>query len=366
MWFKRMPLEQWFDAYQYEVEYDIGESAVKFLSFDDLNIDLGNLPLRYGHHRGRPDLREKIAGMYDGLSADNILVTSAGSEAIFALSATLLTPGDHVIIEHPTYPSLYSAPRSLGGEVSFLSLRFDNNFNPDLEELESLITDRTKLINFTHPNNPTGSVISPETLEKIIGIAEAYDIYFLFDETYRDLAYGEPLPTVASLSPKAISISSLSKCYGLPGIRTGWLAAQSNDILEGVLTVREQITISNSAINEEIASIVLDRKDIFLEKGRQHAQKNLEIVTQWIEQRDFLEWILPKAGVVALPRFRDISTVDPENVYKRLAEHYKTFVVPGRCFEIDNRYFRIGYGGDAEEIITGLNNLEKAYNDTAA
>ena len=278
MWFKRMPLEEWFDKYQYIVEYDIGESAVKFLTFDELNIDPGSIPLRYGHHLGRPDLREIISTQYCGFSMENIIVTSAGSESIFALNAALLKPGDHVIIEHPTYPSLYAVPRSLGCDVSLLTLRYENNFLPDLDELESLIKPKTKLICFTHPNNPTGSVISGKTLKRVIDIAESKNIFFLSDETYRDLSYSKPLQAAASLSHKAISISSMSKCYGLPGIRIGWLASKSEKIIQEALTVREQITITNNALGEEIAFSVLKRKEEFLNKAREHVEENFNTV----------------------------------------------------------------------------------------
>ena len=124
MWFNRMTLEDWFDTYQYEVKYDIGESAVKSLTLDQLDIDLGKLPIRYGYHPGRPDLREILAADYDGLSADDVLVTSGGSEANFAIVAALVKPGEHIIVEHPNYPSLYEVPRALGCEVSLFTLRY--------------------------------------------------------------------------------------------------------------------------------------------------------------------------------------------------------------------------------------------------
>ena len=156
MWFKRMPLEEWFDKYQYEIEYDVGESAVKYLSFGELNVDLANLPLRYGHHCGRPDLRKLISDQYDGLNPENVMVTTGASEANFCVVAALAKPGDHVIVEHPNYPSLYEVPRSLGCNVSLFSLKYENRFKPDLNELKKMITPETKLISLTHPNNPSG------------------------------------------------------------------------------------------------------------------------------------------------------------------------------------------------------------------
>lgn len=363
MWFTRMSLEEWFDRYQYEVEYDIGESAVKFLTFEDLGIDLGRLPLRYGFHKGRPDLRGYLAEQYPGLSSDNIIVTSGASEANFAIIAAVAKPGDHIIVEHPNYTSMYEVPRSLGCEVSLLHLTFEKQFKPDLNELRDMITPKTKLISFTHPNNPTGSMISEDTLKELIDIVESYNIYLLFDETYRELEFEKPLPTAASLSPRVISISSMSKCYGLPGIRIGWAATKDQFILDSLLAIREQVSITNNAISEEIAESVLKRKTDFLLKAKSHVEKNRGIVAAWIERQEDFEWVYPEAGVVSLPRIRKHVKIDPEKLYRLLAEKYRTFVIPGRCFEMDNRFFRLGFGATHAEIETGLENIEKAMKD---
>ncbi len=363
MWFKRMPLEDWFDTYQYEVEYDVGESAIKYHNFDELNINLGSLPLRYGHHKGRPDLRDTISKSYEGFTGNEIIVTTGASEANFIIVSALVKPGDNVIIEHPNYPSLYEVPRSLGCDVTLFSLEYSNNFKPDLDKLKSLLKPNTKLISLTHPNNPTGSMISADELEKYVEFAEENNAYLMLDETYRELAFETRLPGAASLSPKVISISSMSKCYGLPGIRTGWLASSSKEFLDMALAIREQISITNGAINEEIAFQTLNRKDEFLNFAKKHIKKNFDLVTDWIGQQDTLEWIKPEKGVVSLPRIKKGSCSDPEDVYKLLAEKYKTFVVPGRCFEMDNHHFRFGFGGSYEEIEKGLHNINSALGD---
>ena len=240
MWFNRMELEIWFDKYQYAIDYDIGESAVKTLAIEDIDIDLEKVLLRYGYHTGHPSLRSVIAEHYPGLSADHIIVTTGASEANFVVVSALVKPGDHVVVEHPNYPSLYEVPRSLGCEVSLFTLKFENGFRPDLDTLEKMITPKTKLVSLTHPNNPTGSMISEEDLRKVIEMVEAHDTYLLFDETYRHMAPDESLlPPAASLSPHAISITSMSKCYGLPGIRTGWLATRNPFILDSAVAIRE-------------------------------------------------------------------------------------------------------------------------------
>ena len=363
MWFKRMTLEVWFDDYQYEVEHDIGESAVKYLTVDDLDIDLQGVALRYGYHKGRPPLREIIANEHPGLSAENIIVTTGASEANFCVVSAIVKPGDHVIIEHPTYPSLYEVPRSLGCDVSLFTLRFEDQFKPDLDRLRDMIKPETKLISFTHPNNPTGSMISADELQALVNLVEEHDIYLLFDETYRAMDFTGSLPPAATVSPKVISISSMSKCYGLPGIRIGWVATQDQSILDAVLTIREQVSIANNALGEEIALHVLKRQEAFLQHAKTHIQTNRDIVSGWIDQHEQVEWVYPEAGVVSFPRLKPAVAIDPEALYRLLVEKYKTFVVPGRCFEMDNRHFRLGFGGTHEEVKIGLRNVDLALSE---
>ena len=358
-----MSLEVWFDDYQYVVENDIGESAVKFLTVKDLGVDLDDVALRYGHHTGDPALRACIAEQYPGLSADHVVVTSGASEAIFSLNAAVVKPGDHVIVEHPNYPSLYDIPQSLGCNVSLYKLQYDDAFKPDLAALAALVTADTRMISFTHPNNPTGSMISVAELEALVQFCEARDVYLLFDETYRELDFENALPPAATLSRKAISIATMSKCYGLPGIRIGWLATRDQAILDAILTTREQVTITNNALGEAIALHVLRDRESYLQRARSHVEANRQLVTEWIDNHPAFEWVTPEAGVVGLPRIRQRIDVDSEALYRRLAEEYRTFAVPGRCFGMDNRYFRLGFGATNDEIRRGLKNLDSALAD---
>jgi aspartate/methionine/tyrosine aminotransferase len=363
MWFKRMPLEDWFDTYQYAVDYDIGESAVKCLTLGDIDIDPKAILLRYGHHKGKPELREAVAAQYEGFSADDVLVTSGASEANFCVVSALVKPGDHVVVEHPNYPSLYEVPRSLGCDVSLFTLEFEKRFKPDLDVLKRMVKPDTKLVSFTHPNNPTGSKISEDDLKRVIDLVETLGTYLMFDETYREMDLDDPLPPAATYSSRVISITSMSKCFGLPGIRIGWLATKDRSILESVLAIREQVSITNGAVSEEVAIYVLNNNERFLDSARRRIEKNKAVVSRWISEQDDFEWIEPEAGVVCFPRIKLNVNVEPEKLYRTLAEDYKTFVLPGRCFEMDNRHFRVGFGADAEEIETGLGNVVKALNE---
>jgi aspartate/methionine/tyrosine aminotransferase len=358
MAFKRMEIERWFDRYQYETEFDIGESGVKYLKLNELDIDLGEIPLRYGHHYGDPQLREQILQDYPGFGIDNLLVTNGAGEAIFTVIASLVSPDEQVIVEFPNFPSLYEVPLSLDRDVKFAQLRFENRFQLDTDELIHQIEPRTKLIVLTHPNNPTGSNISLDDLEKLVEVVESKNIYLLMDETYREMTFGQSLPPAALLSDRVISITSMSKTFSIPGVRIGWIAA-NRELNEFFVATREQVTICNSIISERIAHLVLQRKDEILEKNRAITTKNLEILRQWIEPRNDLEWIPPEGGVVAFPRI--VGGISSQEVCQHLIETYKTFVVPGYVFGMPE-YLRIGFGSDTDELIEGLSRLDKTLN----
>lgn len=352
--FKRMPLEEWFDQYQFEVKYDIGESGVKYFNLKTLGVELDNIPLRYGYHKGNPKLRERISEEYNGLTSENIAVTNGASEANFVLLCSLINTQDHLIIEHPNYPSNYEVPSSMNMNFDLLHLKFEDQFKPKMKKLEELVQDNTKFISITNPNNPTGSTLTEQELLKLIDFAESNNLYLLVDETYRELCFNKPPPPAASLSSNAISISSMSKAYGLPGIRIGWVAADK-PIIDAVCAVREQLTICNSSINEVIAETVLTKKDELLKIIKNRVQANFIILKEWMTQQKKVEWIPPSGGVTCFPRFSNST----RNLCRLLIDKYKTFVIPGYCFGLDE-FMRIGFGGNKEELVEGLKRVDLA------
>ncbi|MFX0126392.1 MAG: aminotransferase class I/II-fold pyridoxal phosphate-dependent enzyme, partial [Candidatus Hodarchaeota archaeon] len=303
MTFKRMLLEEWFDKYQFVVDYDIGESGVKFFKLGQLNLDLDNVELRYTHHLGNPRLREMIASLYENLSWENIAITTGAAESIFSIIASLTNKKDHIIVECPNYPSFWYIPQSLERSMDLFFLKFEEHFKPNLQTLEKMIKPNTKLICLTHPNNPTGSIITEDELKQIIDMIEDRNIYLLMDETYRELTFGNPLPPAASLSSRVISVSTMSKVYGVPGIRVGWSAALERTIIEGILKVREQTTICNSALNESVALQVLRKKDNHLKKIMQQVKINKKILIDWMKNQNYLKMIPPEGSVTCFPYF---------------------------------------------------------------
>lgn len=356
MVFERMPLEIWFDKYQFEVDYDIGESGMKFVSVENLHFDLNEVELRYGYHLGHPELRRVIAGQYAGRNYENVAVTTGASEGNFSVIAHLVGPKDNIIVEHPTYSSLYQVPRSLGRDLTLFKLKWENEFRPDMEKLRKLVKPNTRLISLTHPNNPTGSVLTESEMREAIEIAEDAGAYLMVDETYRDLSFEEPPPAAATLSDRAISLTSMSKTWGLPGIRIGWAVADES-VVEAIRAIREQITICNSSVGEAIAKGVLEKRDEILAGLRKSMLSNYQIVKEWMEDQKWLEWVEPKSGVVCAPRLRNGKNTD--KLCELLVTKYRTFTVPGSRMELDG-HFRLGFGGDQEELVQGLNQLKKA------
>jgi len=355
-----MTLEEWFDKYQFEIEHDIGESGVKYLDLAGLGKQLGNVELRYGHHRGSPELRSRICEQYEDLGPDQVCVTTGSSEANFSVIASLVKDSDHMVVEHPNYPSLYEVPRSLGLRHDLYRLTFEQKFEPDLTRLEQLLKSNTKLVTITHPNNPTGSVVSERKLRDILELVEASNAYLLSDETYRDLSFEEPPPPAATLSDRAISMTTMSKAYGLPGIRIGWVAGPKH-VIESIRAVREQITICNNSLGEAIALSVLERRKTFLENVRRHVSQNFETLKLWMTKQDSLEWVEPRGGVVAFPRLRNGART--EELCRTLVTKYRTFTIPGFCFDMD-QHLRIGFGGSAPELSEGLMRLKRTMDES--
>jgi aspartate/methionine/tyrosine aminotransferase len=265
----------------------------------------------------------------------------------------------------PNYATNIETPKAIGCEVSYLELEFEQGFRPDLQKLRSLIRPNTKLISITCPHNPTGVMLTQTELEKIIQIAEEYNIWLLIDETYRDLSFGRKLPMGASLSEKVISVSSVSKAYGLPGIRLGWLITRSKALQQLFLAAKEQIFLCNSVVDEEIAWRFLLKKESFLPAIRAHVQVNFSLLENWISSTPELEWIKPEGGVVCFPRIISGSGIDINKFYISLNQKYSTYAGPGHWFETSRRYMRLGFGWPKKkEFEQGLKNISLALSES--
>ena len=355
------PEELGYDA----ITNNLAESSFRDRSLADYEIDtdVGDLLLQYGDHRGVPRLREQIAGDAPGsVGVDDVLVTAGAAPALFIVATALLEAGDHLLIEEPNYATNLETPRTLGAEVEPLPLRFEDSWQLDLDLVESRLRPETKLISVTYPHNPTGAMVGRAELERLVAIVEAHpQARLLVDETYRELAFGEPLPVAAGLSERAISISSMSKTYGLPGLRIGWLISRDPELTTPLLAAKEQILICGSPINEEMAARVLEARDRVLPPIKATIAEHLDIVREWMRGQSTFEWVEPQAGVVGMPRLIDPDRVDLDRFYDDLLRQHGTYVGPGHWFDQPRSCFRLGFGWpETEELRRGLDGLSAA------
>lgn len=361
MQYKRMPIEvESPEEMGYSnIQYNLAESSVRDIYLRDLNINLEDLFLCYGVHRGGDELRNAIALQEKNISADDVLVCPSAATALFIISTTLLNSNDHLIVLRPNYATNIETPRAINCEISLIDLTYENSFQLDIDEIKNNIKPNTKYISITSPHNPTGIVFKDEDIQQLITIAEENNIFLLVDETYRYLNFQTTItPYYANKSKHVISVCSLSKAHGVPGIRTGWIITKDKNLMQQFLAAKEQIIITNSVVDEAIALHILVQQN-YLEKTHQHIRHNFSILKNWIEnEQQYLEWCEPTAGVVAFPRIKSAIQLNLQTFYAVLFDKHKTIVGPGHWFEQEDRYMRIGFGYPyAEELQQGLKNI---------
>lgn len=342
------------------IAYNLAESSIADVPFRDLNLNLNDLVLSYDDHLGKPGLREIISASSPGLHPDQVMTTVGAAAALFIVATSLLNPGDHMVVVFPNYATNIETPRQIGANIEFHPLTFENGYQLDIDALAARIRPETRYVSITVPHNPTGSMISEADLRRLIQIIEAKGCYLLVDETYREMGYETALPVAASLSPCVISVSSLSKTYGLPGIRLGWLITQNDQLRETFLAAKEQIFINTSVLDETVAYQYLLNKDEHLARIKAMIHKRLQIMRDWIAEEPLMEWVEPQGGVVCFPRVVASANADMDLFYKLLLEKHGTFVGAGHWFESDRRHMRLGFGWPKEdELISGLDQISQ-------
>lgn len=347
------------------IECNLAESSVTDALFSDLKIDVSKLVLCYGDHLGKPELRKLIADQSKNIHPNDVLLCPGAAAALFIINTSLLEKDSHLIVVHPNYATNIETPRAVGCEISMIGLTFEAGFKLIVSEIEKVIKPNTKFISLTTPHNPTGVMLSEDDLKQVIKIAEKHNIYILLDETYRDLSFQEVTPLGAALSERVISVSSVSKAYGIPGIRMGWLICRDKKIMETFLAAKEQMFICNSVLDEEVAYQFLLKRNEHLKMLKQTVAEKFNIVKNWITNSKYMEWVEPKGGVVCFPRIKKEVNVDLAKFYKTLNEKHKTYVGPGHWFEMEDNYMRIGFGWPGvEELKKGVERIENALNES--
>ncbi len=338
---------------------NLSESSVADRRLRDLDLgieDLDDLLLCYGDHLGDPLLRAAVAGGGDGLTPDDVLVTPGAATALFCTATALLEPGDHAVVVRTNYATNLETPRAIGAELDVVDLRFDHGWALDLDRVRALVRPGvTRLLSVTCPHNPTGTMLEVGSLHRLVEIADAAGAVLLVDETYRALTHGDRLPMAASLSPRAISVASMSKAYGLPGLRVGWAVCRDPALAETLLAAKEQIVICGATLDEAIAGRVLAQGDVVLAPILEDVRARLAIVEAWMAGQSVFEWVAPTGGVVGLVRARPDAALDADRFHDVLLGEHGTYVGPGHWFELDDRHFRLGFGWPThDELHAGL------------
>ena len=359
MKYRRMPIEEESpEQFGYDrIRCNLTESSVRDRSLADLGIDLGDLLLLYGDHAGNETFRDLVAGQSGGevcgVSRDDVLITAGAAQALFIIATSLLDKGDHVVVIRPNYATNIETPRAIEAEVTYLDLAFADGFRIDPEKLMARVTPRTRYVSITVPHNPTGVMMSDVDLRSLVAQVESAGCRLLVDETYREMTSGAPLPVAATLSERAISVSSLSKTYGIPGIRTGWLVCRDGELMKTFLAAKEQIGICGSVVDEEIAARAFAQRGTWLPELHAFIARQLGVVRQWMAGEEMMEWVEPSGGVVCFPRIKPEVPVDVDEFYRVLGEVHGTYVGPGHWFEQDRRHMRIGYAWPLPDELEG-------------
>ena len=338
------------------VRYDIAESGILPLSMNDLldfepvaeraaTLDrLTALPLGYSEARGTEALRSQLAATYARGDADHILVTTGAIEANFLLFNVLLDAGDHVIAPYPAYQQLYSVPRAIGCDVSLWHVGPETGFRYDLNALERLLTPRTRVIIINTPHNPTGAMMPPADAQRVYEMAESVGATVIGDEAYRWLAVpgGEPFaPPMFDLGERGISVGTLSKPFGLPGLRIGWIAGPP-DLINACWGLRDYITLSPGKLNDALAQLAMTHRDRIVDRNRRIITANLAAASQWMRDRaGMVSWTPPRGGLLALFKY-DLPILSLE-LADKLATDYSVMLAPGSAFGYEH-HLRLGIG----------------------
>jgi aspartate/methionine/tyrosine aminotransferase len=360
-------LERWMSTWEVKVDYDIAESGISPMTVNEL-LDLLptaerdqtlayllDLRLGYTEARGTRRLRETIAATYERVTPDEVLVTTGAIEANYLLFNSLLDAGDRVVAVYPAYQQLYAVAKAIGCEVALWKLNEEDGFRFDLDELERLVIPGTKLIVVNTPHNPTGAILTTADLKRIYQLAESVGAYVLADEAYRwlDLPGGEPLaPPMRDLGTAAISVGTLSKPFGLPGLRIGWIAA-TEEIVRRCWGARDYISLSPARLSDALADVALRLRDRIVARNHEIVAANLATADRWFaEHADLVSWRRPRAGLLALMRYDlDIPSLELSN---KLAAEYSVMLAPGSAFGFEG-YLRIGIGQTPRVFTEGLN-----------
>jgi aspartate/methionine/tyrosine aminotransferase len=344
-------IEEYMGLYEFRAKYLLSSSDAESQTIEEL---LGLEPgahdaflkhwCGYTESPGAPWLRETLAGIYKEIRPEQLIVISAAEEAIFLFYYALLTPNDHAIVETPCYESALTLPASTGAAVSQWRRKAENGWAHDLAALESLIRPNTRCIYINTPHNPTGLLMPRQIFQAVLELAARHNIYVFSDEVYRELEHDPAtrLPAACDLYDRAVSLGSVSKTYGLPGLRLGWLASHDTAFLQKIVSLKHYTTICASAPSEFLTALAFRHRQKFVERNLQIALRNLRQLSAFFQRHtDLFEWTPPNAGTIGFARFKPEG--DVHAFCEQLVREAGVLLLPGFVFD-EPRHIRFGYG----------------------
>jgi aspartate/methionine/tyrosine aminotransferase len=363
-------LERVQSLWENHVEYNLTESGVHPYTLNELLDEadvaaLANLRLGYGQTNGSIALRESIAALYPGAGSDNVLVTNGSAEANFVATWSSLDRGDEIVYMVPNYLQIRGISRALGVTVRPLTLRPELGWQPDLDELASLVSPRTKVIAACNPNNPTGMTLSGEAMTAMVSAAEESGAWLFVDEVYRGAELGgQDTASFWGRYDRAVITGGLSKAYALPGLRIGWLAGPEA-FIEAAWARTDYTTIAPGILSDEVGKRALDpdTRSRILERNRSLLRENLANLQKWMGKQPVeMELTPPRAGGMAFIRYHlDMNSTE---LTTRLREEKSVLVVAGDCYGLDG-YLRIGFGAEPEYLQRGLERIGEFLTEVA-
>jgi len=360
-------MERMMSQFEQEVDYNLSESGVHPIQLKELlNYrpdafnDLLDTELNYPHVNGIPELRENIAHLYKNASAENVLVTVGAIEANYISIRTLLSAGDEIVIMLPNYMQIWGIAKNHQLKIKTFQLREASGWTPDLAELESAVSSKTKLIAVCNPNNPTGRILTEAEMDGIVTYAERVGAWILADEVYRGATRLSDRENASFYGryDKVLAIGSMSKAYGLPGLRIGWVVGPRMQ-LENIWARHEYTTISASMIANKLAAIALspEVRPSLLQRTREYIRHGYPILEQWMDnQTNIFSLVPPDASAIAFVRYH--LNINSSIFAERLREEKSVLIVPGDHFGMDH-FIRISFGLSPEYLHSALERIQE-------
>jgi aspartate/methionine/tyrosine aminotransferase len=360
---EQFEMERMQSTWENIVEMDLSESGVRPVSLRELGemgLDIDAIlstPLGYSQSNGTIPLRETLALQYPGASPDHIEVTNGTSEANYLLALTLLREGDEVAFQVPNYMQYWGIPRSLGATVNRFRLLIDREWEPDWDEFEQAVNPRTRLVYISNPNNPSGSILSQDAMARIVRRCEQVGAYLLADEVYLGAEiYCDRTRSFWGMTDRAIVTSGLSKAYGIPGVRIGWIVAPK-DVVAECWSQHDYLTIGPNKISDAVARVAVqpENREKLYARTRAILQHNIPIMREWAASfGGFLTFREPKAGALCLVRYE--ANTPSYELCERIRVNQSVLIVPGAHLGLEG-FLRIWLGGKPEFLAEGLRRI---------